>query len=155
VRAHRDIVFAIENRSVLSSLHRELGDVLPQRWPTLVCTGGHLSLAALRLLDHLADDGAIVRYSGDFDARGLMIAGALATRLGGSFEPWRMDAEAFQHALGGRATSRTVDPGPLALSATRRFPELTRMLEMHGAAFQEGLSDLLLADLRAWVAENP
>jgi uncharacterized protein (TIGR02679 family) len=152
LRAHRDTVFAVENRSVLSVLHRELTDIPSEAYPTLVCTGGHLSLAALRLLDHLALSGAIVRYSGDFDASGLMIAGALAARLGGSFQPWRMDAEAFEHALRGRTTSRKVDPGRAALGATTRFPELARMLEAHGAAFQEGLSDLLLTDLREWTA---
>jgi uncharacterized protein (TIGR02679 family) len=151
-RAHRDTVFAVENRSVLSVLHRELTDIPSEAYPTLVCTGGHLSLAALRLLDHLALSGAIVRYSGDFDASGLMIADALAARLGGSFQPWRMDAEAFEHALRGRTTSRKVDPGRAALGATTRFPELARMLEAHGAAFQEGLSDLLLTDLRGWTA---
>jgi uncharacterized protein (TIGR02679 family) len=152
VQAHRDVVFAVENRSVMSILHRELADVSPERYPTLICTGGHLSLAALRLLDHLAAHGATVRYSGDFDARGLMIAGALAARLGDSFEPWRMDGKAFAHALEGRLTSRRIEPGRPPAGARRRFPELMRLIEARGAAFQEGLSELLVADLRDWSA---
>ena len=86
IRAHRDVVFAVENRSVLSALHRQLADLEPSRYSTLVCTSGHLSLATLRLLDRLCAAEAVVRYSGDFDAGGPMIADALASRLGDSVE---------------------------------------------------------------------
>lgn len=151
VRAHRDVVFAVENRSVLSALHRKLADVPLERYPTLVCTSGHVSLATLRLLDHLTGQGAVVRYSGDFDARGLMIADALASRLGGAFEPWRMNPDAFDQALRARRTDRRIDPGPFAQRATERFPELVRLIKANGAAFQEGLAQVLSGDLRDWI----
>jgi uncharacterized protein (TIGR02679 family) len=153
VSAYRDVVFAVENRSVLSVLHRELADVPTQRYPTLLCTGGHVSLAALRLLDRLTGQGAVVRYSGDFDARGLMIADALASRLGGAFEAWRLDAEGFHEALDRRHVERRVDTGRLAAGAAARFPELQSAIERHGAVYQEGLIPTLLDDLRGWIDE--
>ena len=161
IRAHRNVVFAVENRSVFSALHRGLADVQVEKYPTLVCTSGHLSLATLRLLDRLTAQGAVVRYSGDFDAKGLMIADALAARLGAAFEPWRMGPEAFQYALGGRrpddrrrATTHRVDPGPFGRGATARFPALVRVIEARGAAFQEGLAEVLVGDVRRWIAEG-
>lgn len=154
VRAHRDVVFAVENRSVLSALHRELADLEVKCYPTLVCTGGHLSLATLRLLDRLCAHGAVVRYSGDFDTKGLMIAGTLADRLGMAFEPWRMDVEAFEVALAARRTGRRIDPGALAPHAAEHFRDLARAVVEHGAAYQEGLTGTLLDDLRRWAAEE-
>lgn len=151
VRAHRGVVFAVENRSVLSRLHRQLADVPVERYPTLVCTGGHVSLATLRLLERLAASGVVVRYSGDFDARGLMIADALASRLGPAFRPWRLDAAGFFEALRRRGGSDPIDPGPFSPSVSERFPELTKVMADHGAAFQEGLSEGLLEDVRRWM----
>jgi uncharacterized protein (TIGR02679 family) len=150
VRAHRDVVFAVENRSLLSRLHRGLADVPAERYPTLVCTGGHVSLATLRLLEALVARGANVRYSGDFDAKGLMIADALASRLGPAFHAWRLDSGAYLEALARGGASDVVEPGPFNRGATARFPELVRLICARGAAFQEGLSEVLLEDLRRW-----
>lgn len=154
VRARGGVAFAVENRSVLSRLHRRLHDVPAGRSPTLVCTGGHVSLATLRLLEALADRGAVVRYSGDFDARGLMIADALASRLGSAFRPWRMDSAAFFEALRRGGGGDRIDPGPFSRDASARFPELARVIADHGAAYQEGLSELLSEDVRSWIAEG-
>lgn len=154
LRAHGDVVFAVENRSVLSRLHRELADVAVERYPTLVCTGGHVSLATLRLLERLVTGGAIVRYSGDFDARGLMIADALASRLGPSFRPWRLDVTGFFEALRRGGGGEKVEPGPFSRAAAARFPELARVIVEHGAAFQEGLSEWLLEDVRSWIDDG-
>jgi uncharacterized protein (TIGR02679 family) len=154
VRAYRDVVFAVENRSVLSVLHRQLAEVPVERYPTLVCTGGHLSLATLRLLDRLTAGGAAVRYSGDFDAKGLMIADGLASRYGDALELWRMNTEAFRRALGGRRRKLEIDPGPFSRGAAARFPELRRAIGTEGAAYQEGLADLLLEDVRRWISDG-
>lgn len=151
VRAHSDMVFAVENRSVLSRLHRRLADVPVERYPTLVCTGGHVSLATLRLLEGLATRGAVVRYSGDFDARGLMIADALASRLGPAFRPWRLDAAGFFEALRRGGGGDRVEPGVFSRAAAARFPELAGAIADQGAAFQEGLSGMLLEDIRSWI----
>lgn len=154
VWAHGDAVFAVENRSVLSRLHRRLADVHLERYPTLVCTGGHVSLATVRLLEALAARGAVVRYSGDFDARGLMIADAIASRLGAAFRPWLLDPPAYFEALGRAGGRDRVEPGPFSRAVAARFPELTRVIAEHGAAYQEGLSELLLEDVRSWIQEG-
>jgi uncharacterized protein (TIGR02679 family) len=150
VRAYGDVVFAVENRSLLSWLHRGLAAVPAERYPTLVCTGGHVSLATLRLLEALVAHGAVVRYSGDFDARGLMIADALASRFGPALQPWRMDRDAYLAAFAGRGGEEVVGPGSFNQGASARFPDLVRVVAERGAAFQEGLSQVLLDDLRAW-----
>jgi uncharacterized protein (TIGR02679 family) len=154
IRAHRNVVFAVENRSVLSALHRELADLPVQRYPTLVCTGGHVSLATLRLLDHLTGRGATIRYSGDFDAKGLMIADALASRFCAAFDLWRMDVSAYHRALGARRIEARIEPGPLARRAAERFPGLRDAIGERGAAYQEGLTPLLIADVRQWVDQR-
>jgi uncharacterized protein (TIGR02679 family) len=154
VRAYRDVVFAVENRSVLSVLHRQLAEAPVERYPTLVCTGGHLSLATLRLLDRLIAGGAVVWYSGDFDAKGLMIADGLASRYGDALELWRMNTEAFHQALGGRRRMLEIDPGRFSRGAAARFPELRRAIGTDGAAYQEGLADLLLEDVRCWISDD-
>lgn len=154
IRAHRDVVFAVENRSLLSRLHRGLTDVPVARYPTLVCTGGHVSLATLRLLEALVACGAVVRYSGDFDARGLMIADALASRLGPAFHAWRLDSDAYLEALGHGGADDVIDPGPFNRGAAARFPGLVRLVSERGAAFQEGLSELLLEDVRRWAFDH-
>jgi len=154
VRAYRDVVFAVENRSVLSVLHRQLAGIAVERYPTLVCTGGHLSLATLRLLDRLTAGGAVVWYSGDFDAKGLMIADGLASRYGDALELWRMNTEAFHQALGGRRRKLEIDPGRFSRGAAARFPELRRAIGTDGAAYREGLADLLLGDVRCWISDE-
>ncbi len=147
--AHGGVVFAVENRSVFAALHRAVDDLTGDRYPTLVCTGGHLSLAALRLLDALAAAGAMVRYSGDFDGKGLMIADALAGRLGSAFVPWRMDPDTYLRTIEARPAARRIDPGLFAPDVERRFGELVDLVRDRGAAFQEGWIDGLVEDVRA------
>lgn len=154
LRAHGGVAFAVENRSVLSALHRGLTDVDPRSYPTLVCTGGHLSLAAVRLLDRLQEGGCVIRYSGDFDGRGLQIADALASRLGEAFVPWRMSSDAFERALGASRKGFRIDPGPLSQGAVRRFPDLAADIEANGAAYQEGLTETLSSDIRSWIEKT-
>jgi uncharacterized protein (TIGR02679 family) len=131
-----------------------LAEAPVERYPTLVCTGGHLSLATLRLLDRLIAGGAVVWYSGDFDAKGLMIADGLASRYGDALELWRMNTEAFHQALGGRRRMLEIDPGRFSRGAAARFPELRRAIGTEGAAYQEGLADLLLEDVRCWISDD-
>jgi uncharacterized protein (TIGR02679 family) len=90
LRGAGDAVFAVENRSVFSMLVRSLDGVPPMERPTLVCTSGQPSLAALVLLERLALGGATIYYSGDTDAPGLKIADRLSARFGDSFRRWRM-----------------------------------------------------------------
>lgn len=145
LEAPRD-VYAVENPSVLSAAHRALRDRAPEAWPTVVCTSGHLSLAAVRLLDALVGGGARLHYSGDFDPKGLMIARALAARYGAMFVPWRFDAGAHRLALGSPGEAEAPDhrrtSGPRGELAA-----LARQVQRLGPAYQEGIVELLVRDV--------
>lgn len=148
----QDNVFAIENPSVLSAIHRALQAYPPEHWPPLVCTSGHLSLAGLRLLDALVARGARIHYSGDFDVKGLLIARALACRFGGAFHPWRFDVQAYAEALQVRHEHEFHDPAPIH-SHDAGFADLAASVARDGAAYQEGLIDGLIRDVLGRVGE--
>jgi uncharacterized protein (TIGR02679 family) len=140
--------YAVENPSVFASLVRGLAGSGPRRPPTLLCTGGFLSAAALQLLDALHLAGYRLRYGGDFDRNGLAIADGLVRRYPG-LAPWRMGPADYLDAAGGEgrrplaaddvAWLRGLD-GPLAPTG--------RAMAEHGfPAYQEKLLERLLADL--------
>jgi uncharacterized protein (TIGR02679 family) len=138
------LVRVCENPAVLRAAAEQLGS----RSAPLVCTEGHPSVAAGRLLDVLAGGGAALQHRADFDWAGVRIAGALLARDGS--EPWRFgaaDYEAARRRRGRRsATSLTPsDPAPSpwdpALAAA--------MAEAGEAVFEEELLDDLLTDLAA------
>jgi uncharacterized protein (TIGR02679 family) len=119
--------------------------------PTLVCTSGWPSAAALRLLDQLLEESSdnCLYYSGDFDLKGLQIATYLAARYPGRCHPWHFDAASYEVAL--KADGIEVRASELRmLNALPEVfqPLVTRMQEKQKWAFQEGIVDLLVNDLR-------
>ena len=64
----------------------------------MVCLDGMPSTAALMVLGELAAAGSAVVYHGDFDWRGLAIAGVLARKVPVA-EPWRFSAVDYQCAV--------------------------------------------------------
>jgi uncharacterized protein (TIGR02679 family) len=135
-RARAGIVFVVENPAVFSSLQGAAA--------TLACANGHLSLAALKLLDVLVEGGATLRYSGDFDAGGLTIAQGLLRRYGDQVRLWRMDVASYEAALAPGATR----PDPALMQSLRgAFPELVDRILEGGVAYQEALLNLLAKDI--------
>lgn len=133
------VVRVCENPIVLACAADELGP----ECPPLVCLSGHPSAAALRLLTLLTTNGAQLAYHGDFDWGGIRIANALRERF--TWQPWRFDTQAYQHALdsvtGGTLTGRPVDAS--------WDPDLRPALEQHGTHIQE---ELVLPDLMSDLA---
>ncbi|MGZ6387059.1 MAG: TIGR02679 family protein [Ktedonobacteraceae bacterium] len=120
--------------------------------PTLVCTSGWPSAATLRLLDQLLEESPdnCLYYSGDFDLKGLQIATYLAARYPGRCHPWHFDATSYEVAL--KADGIEAPSGELKmLSALPEVfkPLVMRMQEKQKWAFQEGIVELLVNDLRA------
>jgi len=151
VGAHRGVAFVVENPAVFGAFldrWRE-GGVSTTEWPTLVCTSGQLSAAAVVLLDRLVKGGAVIRYSGDFDVGGLRIARGLLRQYGEAIRLWRMDAEAYRLAVaaGGRPLK---DAELRALSTLSvEFADLVGQMEQVGqAGYQEALTELLWEDTR-------
>lgn len=131
-----------ENVTVLSEAAHQLGVACG----LLVCVEGRPSLAALRLLLHLRDSGATLRYHGDFDWDGLAIADQII-RLGAT--PWRMSVLDYRNAL-------KVNSNTAALTVTEApghdyawAPGLVgEMRNTRRQVEEEQILDLLLADLK-------
>ena len=120
--------------------------------PTLVCTSGWPSAATLHLLDQLLEESPdnCLYYSGDFDLKGLQIATYLAARYKGRCHPWHFDATSYEVAL--KADGIEAPSGELRiLNALPEVfkPLVTRMQEKQKWAFQEGIVELLVKNLRA------
>jgi uncharacterized protein (TIGR02679 family) len=138
--------FVVENPAVFVSLWRRLSGTERHRLPTLVCSSGELSLAALLLLDRLVDAGTTLLYSGDFDGKGLEIAARLVRRYGATAcRLWRMDLEDYALALAARRdlVTQTIIPNLDEIPAALR-----ECIAERGSASQEALIDVLAADMR-------
>ncbi len=119
--------------------------------PTLVCSSGWPSAATLRLLDQLLEESPdnCLYYSGDFDLKGLQIATYLATRYVGRCHPWHFDGTSYQVAL----KTDGIEVRASELRMLNTFPEtfkplVTMIQEKQKWAFQEGIVELLVKDLR-------
>ncbi|MFF0225012.1 TIGR02679 family protein [Streptomyces sp. NPDC004629] len=132
------VVHAVENPSILALAVRRFGPDCPP----LVCTSGWPNSAAVHLLRLLSDQGAVLRYHGDFDGEGIRIAAYLLDKT--PARPWRMSAADYRAAV-----ARTPHgPEPGRLTEAPWDPELTRAMTDHGTAVVEELvADILLADL--------
>lgn len=136
------VVYVVENPVVFEALCEVAAEV------TLVCTRGFPSLAAIRLLDLVVRSGGELRYSGDFDGNGLVIARLLLDRYGIQCRPWRMGPDDYEVAA--RYRGRPLSEGELRRIATMKesFPGLqSAMLEHRVSAYQEGLLKVLQNDL--------
>ncbi|MFJ8794941.1 TIGR02679 family protein [Streptomyces sp. NPDC102462] len=132
------VVHAVENPSILALAIRRFGSDCPP----LVCTSGWPNSAAIHLLRLLADQGAVLRYHGDFDGEGIRIAAYLLDKT--PARPWRMTAADYRAA----AARTPHGPEPGRLTEAPWDPELTRAMTEHGTAVVEELvADVLLADL--------
>ncbi|MFF0191143.1 TIGR02679 family protein [Streptomyces sp. NPDC005244] len=132
------VVHAVENPSILALAVRRLGP----NCPPLVCTSGWPNSAAIQLLRLLGDQGAMIRYHGDFDGEGIRITAYLLDKT--PARPWRMTAADYR--AGAASTPHGPDPG--RLTEAPWDPELTRAIAEHRTAVVEELvADALLADL--------
>ena len=142
-------IYVFENPQVFEEVVAKLGVGKPL--PTLVCTSGWPSAAALRLLDQLLEEspGNCLYYSGDFDLKGLQIAAYLAARYAGRCYPWRFDPGSYELALqAGGVEARTSELNMLNTLPGVFAPLVTMMQEKKKWAYQEGIVDSYLAALR-------
>ncbi|MDI6872214.1 MAG: DUF2399 domain-containing protein [Bacillota bacterium] len=125
---------------VFEWLLRRLGREAPERRPTLICTGGFLSDAAVCLLDLLAAEGTELWYGGDFDRNGLAIASWLAGRYAEQFRPWRMGPEDYQAAVANGGRTLPEKDGAYLLHIEGPLAGAAQAVARGGqAAFQEQL----------------
>jgi len=122
----------------------------PSPHPTLLCTSGWPSAAAIRLLDTLLATEPTLRYhySGDFDLQGLRIAAHLQRRYPHNLQLWHFTPDAYLSALHERGS--TLNQAEIA--SLRHLPDefaplVAVMAEQGQRAYQESLLPLLVGDV--------
>ena len=144
-------IYAIENPQVFEEVVDDLLRLAPHTiLPTLVCTSGWPSVAALLLLDRLlaASPENRLYYSGDFDLKGLQIAAHLLARYPERCVPWRFDPDTYAQAL----QSEGMPAGTNEIAALNGLPQvfaplISAMQEKGKWAYQEGIADILMQDI--------
>lgn len=143
-------VYVFENPQVFEAVIAALE--LNKPLPTLICTSGWPSVAAMTLLDKLiAEPGEMhLHYSGDFDLKGLQIAAHLLARYPGRCCPWHFDLEAYMLAL----QSDGIPARPSDLNLLNSLPDtfaplIAAMQKQQKWAYQEGITPLLAADVQS------
>lgn len=141
-------IYVVENPQVFEEIIAQ--PVLDRTFPTVICTSGWPSAAALKLLDLLLDASPYnhLHYSGDFDVKGLQIASYVLARYPDRCHLWRFDSDSFAVALrSGGVQARESDLSSLnTLPAI--FSSLVATMHQHKKwAYQEGIARLLASDL--------
>jgi uncharacterized protein (TIGR02679 family) len=140
----RRLVHVCENPAVLRRAAAELGS----SGRPLVCTEGQPSTAFHRLAGAIRRTGGELRYHGDFDWPGVMIATGIIARH--NARPWRFTATDYEAAIKSNADyvglAGTPQPTPWA-------PSLATAMIAHGrAVYEESVADHLIADLASAAA---
>ncbi|GAC1370876.1 MAG: TIGR02679 domain-containing protein [Ktedonobacteraceae bacterium] len=158
VSAARTHTYVIENPQVFEEVVAHLQSLprIDERHPeiigppTVVCTSGWPSVAALTLLDLLLASNPANRlhYSGDLDLKGLQIAAYMLERYPARCIPWRIDVLAYTTALQAGGIQARENDLQLLNSLPGGFGTLIKKIQAQGTwAYQEGLAHLLIADL--------
>jgi uncharacterized protein (TIGR02679 family) len=149
VTSNSATIYVVENPQVFEEI---IASVQAENEPpTLVCTSGWPSVAALTLLDLLLSASLTynLRYSGDFDARGLQIAAYMLARYPGRCHLWRFDCDTYSAVL--RQGGIVAPAADLALLDTLPeifMPLVTLMQEKGMWAYQEGITHFLVDDIK-------
>lgn len=133
------IVFACENPQVVQAAARAGVS------GCLVCFSGNLSGIGSLVLRRLVDDGATVRYHGDFDWPGIAITGRVLAAGG---RPWRMGATDYLEAMAMLPSDARLDLVGTPIP-TPWDEQLADVMARHRiAVHEEAILPILLADLQ-------
>jgi uncharacterized protein (TIGR02679 family) len=87
-------VWVLENPTVFMAMQEKAAE---HDIPTgLVCTAGQPDLACWLVLDDLVTSGFTLRYAGDFDPEGLLMAQRMLQRYGDDCRLWHMSVEDYE-----------------------------------------------------------
>ena len=113
----------------------------------MVCIAGNPTLVVTSLLARLIEDGAVLRYRGDFDWPGVAIANRVITDFGAM--PWRMGRVDYEAALAGAGRGLADLPALEGRPVEAAWDaELTPSMKRAGkSVHEEALLDLLIADV--------
>jgi uncharacterized protein (TIGR02679 family) len=142
------VIYIVENPQVFEEI---IASVQAENEPpTLVCTSGWPSVAALTLLDLLlsASPAYNLRYSGDFDARGLQIAAYMLARYPDRCHLWHFDCDTYSAVLRHGAIAAPIADLALLDTLPDIFaPLVALMQETSKWAYQEGITRFLIDDI--------
>jgi uncharacterized protein (TIGR02679 family) len=145
-------VYLFENpqvfEEVVDALQKNSQPLLPH--PTLLCTSGWPSAAAIRLLDGLLEAEPTLRYhySGDFDVQGLRIAAHLRKRYPHNLVLWHFTPSAYLSALHERGSTLSQNEIDSLHHLPDEFaPLVAAMDEQRLRAYQESVLPLLMRDV--------
>lgn len=155
---HTDI-YVIENPQVFEEVvaHLQARPLVDQmsletlEAPTVVCTSGWPSVAALTLLDQLLIANPLNRlhYSGDMDLKGLQIAAYLIERYPTRCLLWHIDVAAYNLVMQADGILARENELQLLNTLPEAFNTLVKAIQTQGKwAYQEGMVQLLVADLK-------
>lgn len=139
--------YIVENEMVFA----QLCDRAAQFSFPLICTSGQPSVAALRLLDLLAESGTALFYSGDFDGKGLSIAAQLCARYPDHLKPWHMTVEDYDRC---RSNISLSDASQSLLQGCAGTV-LEKTAQLVGQHRRAGYQELLIPQLEADLIETP
>jgi uncharacterized protein (TIGR02679 family) len=142
-------IYVIENPQVFEEVIANL-QTNHSTLPTLICTSGWPSVAALTLLDLLlaASPTNRLHYSGDFDLKGLQIAAYLIERYPARCQSWHIDPSAYTHALQSDGVAAQERDLQMLEALPAVFATLVEaMREQRKWAYQEGITRLLVEDI--------
>jgi uncharacterized protein (TIGR02679 family) len=148
IPAGKDI-YVFENPQVFEEVIAALDRVT--RLPTIICTSGWPSVAALTLLDRLLAEPPDKRlfYSGDFDLKGLQIAAFLLARYPRHCLPWRFDTDTYLLALQPDGVLARANELEILNTLPDVFASLvTAMQEKKMWVYQESIAHLLVRDIK-------
>jgi uncharacterized protein (TIGR02679 family) len=141
-------IYLLENPQVFEEVIARIQPGTPS--PTLICTSGWPSVAALTLLDLLIAQSPDNRlyHSGDFDVKGLQIAAYLMTRYPERCIPWHFDPAAYLQALQSGGVSAKADELAMLQGIPDVFVPLVVVMQEKGMwAYQEGIVGLLVEEV--------
>ncbi len=148
-------IFIVENPQVFEEVIAALRS--ESALPTLVCTSGWPSVAAMNLLDLLlaASPNHRLHYSGDFDVKGIQIAAYLTTRYPGRCHPWHFDTDAYEVGLRSDGIPARTSELDMLSAFPKDFTPLVAMMQGKKVwAYQEGITHLLIDDVRKNAAQG-
>jgi uncharacterized protein (TIGR02679 family) len=148
VTSSSEAIYVVENPQVFEEI---IASVQAENEPpTLVCTSGWPSVAALTVLDLLlsACPTYTLHYSGDFDARGLQIAAYMLARYPGRCHLWRFDRDTYSAVLRQGGIAAPVTDLALLDTLPEIFAPLVDLMQEKAMwAYQEGITHFLIDDI--------
>ena len=154
IRTSNGKAYIFENPAVFSSVLDKLSDVDGNKiaiHASLICTYGQVKIAALVLMDMLANNGCKMYYSGDFDPEGLQIADRLKSRYGDKLIFWHYKVEDYLLAK----SDNRIDPSRLKKLDSIKDQELVELANIIKAQGVAGYQERLIEELMGDVAEVP